>query len=60
MERRAHVGQLIRYRGGDAQDFDDETAESPAFSRTAARETFEKMREGRFSIFVIEWETPSN
>ena len=59
---RAHVRQLIRYRGGDAQDFYDETAESSASGRTAAREMFEieKMREGRFSIFVIEGESPSN
>ena len=35
VERRAHVGQLIRYRGGDAQDFDAETAESPAFGAAA-------------------------
>ena len=27
VERRAHVGQLTRYRGGDAQDFDAEAAE---------------------------------
>ena len=60
VERRAHVGQLIRYRGGDAQDFDEETAESPASVRAAARKTFEKMREGRFAIFVIKGESPSN
>ena len=57
VERRVHVGKLIRYRGGGAQDFlDDETAESPAFGRAAARETYEKMREGRFTIFVIKGE----
>ena len=60
VERRAHVGQLIRYRGGDAHDFDEETTESPAFGGTGARETFEKMREGRFSIFVIKGGSPSN
>ena len=60
MERRAHAGQLIRYRGGDARDFDEETAESPALGRAAARETFKKMREGRFATFAIKGESPSN
>ena len=60
VERRAHVGQLIRYRGGDAQDFDAETAESPAFGAAAAKQVFEKMCEGRFTVFFIKGESPSN
>ena len=38
VERCAHVGQLIRYRGGDAQDFDAEAAESPALDAAAAKQ----------------------
>ena len=38
VERRARVGQLIRYRGGDAQDFDVEAAESPAFGAAATKQ----------------------
>ena len=60
VERRAHVGQLIRYRGEDAQDFDAETAESPAFGAAATKQVFEKMCEGRFAVFVIKGESPSN
>ena len=57
MERRAHVGQLIRYRGGGAQDFDEEASDAAA-SSGAAREVFGKMREGRFVVFVIKGESP--
>ena len=53
------MGQLIRYRGGDAQDFDAEEPDAPA-SNGAAREVFGKMREGRFAMFVIKGESPSN
>ena len=60
MERRAHVGQLIRYRGGDAQDFDASTEESPASDAAAAKQVFEKMCDGRFAVFVIKGESPSN
>ena len=60
VERRAHVGQLIRYRGGDAQDFDVEATESPAFGAAATKQVFEKMFEGRFAVFVIKGESPSN
>ena len=60
VERHAHVGQLIRYRGGDAQDFDEETTESPAFGQTATNKLLKKMREGRFAIFVIKGESPFN
>ena len=60
VERRAHVGQLIRYRGGDTQDFDAEAAELPAFGRVATREVFEKTSEGWFAIFVIKGESPSS
>ena len=35
-------------------------AESPAFGKAATREVFEKMSEGRFAIFVIKGESPSN
>ena len=56
VERRAHVGQLIRYRGGDAQDLDEE--ESDAYA--SAMPTAGKMREGRFVMFVIKGESPSN
>ena len=47
VERRAHVGQLIRYRGGEAQDLDEEELDAPASatSTPASREVFEKMRE---------------
>ena len=41
MERRAHVGQLIKYRDGDAQDFDAEMEESPAFGAAATKQVFE-------------------
>ena len=57
VERRAHVGQLIRYRGGDAQDLDEEESDAPA---STAREVFGKMREGRFVMCVIKGESPSN
>ena len=60
MERRAHVGQLIRFRGGDAQDFDVEAAKSPVFSAAATKQVFEKMCEGRFAVFFIKGESPSN
>jgi len=60
VERRAHVGQLIRYRGGDAQDFDASTEESPASDAAAAKQVFEKMCDGRFTVFVIKGESPSN
>ena len=60
VERRAHVGQLIRYRGGDAQDFDVSAGESPASGAAAAKQVFEKMGEGRFAVFVIKGESPSN
>ena len=60
VERRAHVGQLIRYRGGDVQDFDASTEESPASTAAAAKQIFEKMGEGRFEVFVTKGESPSN
>ena len=65
VERRAHVGQFIRYRGGDAQDLDEEESDAyaSAMPPTAdTREIFGKMREGRFVIvvFVIKGESPSN
>ena len=62
VERRAHVGQLIRYRGGDAQDFGASTEESPASdaAAAAAKQVFEKMCDGRFTVFVIKGESPSN
>ena len=62
MKRRAHVGQLIRYRGQDAQDADEEESDAPASATptAASREVFEKMREGRFVVFVIKGENPSN
>ena len=60
VERRAHVGQLIRYRGGDAQDFDASPEESRVLDATAAKQVFEKMGEGRFAVFVIKGESPSN
>ena len=63
MERRAHVGQLIRYRGGDAQDFDAcyrESEARPASDAAAVKQVFEKMRDGRFTVFVIKGESPSN
>ena len=59
VERRARVGQLIRYRGGGAQDLDEEESDAPA-SIGAAREVFGKMREGRFIMFVIKGLSPSN
>ena len=59
MERGAHVGKLIRYRGGDAQDFEEEALDAPA-SSGSAKEVFGKMREGRFVMFVIKGESPSN
>ena len=59
VERRAHVGQLIRYRGVDAQDFDEEESDAHA-SAAATREVFGRMREGRFVMFVIKGESPSN
>ena len=59
VERRAHVGQLIRYRGGDTQDLDEEEPDAPA-SNGAAREVFGKMREGRFVMFAVKGESPSN
>ena len=50
VERRAHVGQLIRYRGQDAQDVDEEGSDAPASATptAASREVFEKLSEGRF------------
>ena len=62
MERRAHVGQLIRHRGQDAQDADEEGSDAPASATptAASREVFEKMSEGRFVMFVIKGESPSN
>ena len=62
VERRAHVGQLIRYRGGDAQDLDEEESDAYASAMPTAdtREIFGKMREGRFVMFVIKGESPSN
>jgi hypothetical protein len=62
VERRAHVGQLIRYRGQDAQDVDEEESGAPASATptAASREVFEKLREGRFVVFVIKGESPSN
>ena len=62
VERRAHVGQLIRYRGGDARDLDEEESDAPASatSTPASREVLGKMRKGRFVMFVIKGESPSN
>ena len=63
VERRAHVGQLVRYRGGDAQDFDVVCSESearPASDAAAAKQVFEKICDGRFTVFVIKGESPSN
>ena len=62
VERRAHVGQLIRYRGGDAQDLDEEESDAHASAMPTAdtREVFGKTREGRFVMFVIKGESPSN
>ena len=60
VERRAHVGQLIRYRGGDAQDLDAEESDADASAAPTTREVFDKMREGRFVMFVIKGESPSN
>ena len=62
VERRAHVGQLIRYRGGDAQDLDEEESDAPASATSSpvAKEVFGKMREGRYVMFVIKGESPSN
>ena len=61
VERRTHVaGQLIRHRGGDAQDLDEETTESSALGGAATREVFGKMREDRFEMFVIKGESPPN
>ena len=62
VERRAHVGQLIRYRGEDAQDVDAEgsDAHASATPTVASREVFEKLSEGRFVMFVIKGESPSN
>ena len=47
VERRAHVGQLIRYRGQDAQDVDEEgsDAHTSATPTAASREVFEKLSE---------------
>jgi len=53
------VGQLIRYRGGDTQDLDEEEPDASA-SNGAAREVFGKMREGRFVMFAVKGESPSN
>ena len=36
VERRAHVGQLIRYRGGDAQDLDEEESDAYASAMPTA------------------------
>ena len=63
VERRAHVGQLIRYRGGDAQDFDAcyrDSEERPASDAAAAKQVFEKMCDGRLTAFVIKGKSPSN
>ena len=60
VERRAHVGKLIKNRGGDAQDFDASPEESRVLDATAAKQVFEKMGEGRFAVFVIKGESPSN
>ena len=62
VERRAHAGQLVRYRGGDAQDLDEEESGAPASAMPTAdtREVFGKMREGRFLMFVIKCESLSN
>jgi hypothetical protein len=63
VERRAHVGQLIRFRGGDVQDFDAVHSESDAqyaSDAAAAKQVYEKMCDGRFSVFVIKGESPSN
>ena len=57
---RAKRRQLNRYRGGDAQDFDESTEESPASDAAAAKQVFEKMCDGRFTVFVIKGESPSN
>ena len=45
VERRANVGQLIRYRGGDAQGLDEEESDAHA-SAAATKEVFGRMREG--------------
>ena len=56
-ERKEDCGNAV----GDAQDFDAGAVESsPAFGRAATREVFEKISEGRFAIFVIKGESPSN
>ena len=47
-------------RGGDAQDLDEKTTEPPASGGAATRKVFGKMREGRFVMFVIKGESPSN
>ena len=60
VERRAHVGQLIRYRGGDAQDIGASTEESPASGAAAAKRVFEKMCDGRFAVLVTKGDSPSN
>ena len=63
VERRAHVGKPIRYRGGDAQDFDacyQESEARPASDAAAAKQVFKKMYDGRFAVFVIKGESPSN
>ena len=60
VERRAHVGQLIRYRGGDVQDLDAQNLEAPVLGMSAAKQVFEKLAEGRFTVFVIKGESPSN
>ncbi len=48
VERRAHVGQLIRYRGGEAQDFDASTEESRVLDAAAAKQVF--VEDGRRSV----------
>ena len=51
VERRAHVGQLVRYRGGDAQDFNASTKESPASTAAAAKQVF--LEDGRRSAYGV-------
>ena len=59
IKRRAYVGKLIiRYRGGDAQDFEASTEESPASDAAAAKQVFEKMGEGRFAVFALRAKAP--
>ena len=56
----ASYSQLNRYRGGEAQDFGASPEESRVLDATAAKQVFEKMGEGRFAVFVIKGESPSN